>query len=126
MLPTVPESVLKKRKAVEKNQARLAAAALEAKKQKKAARRVIFKRAEAYVKEYRNNEREAIRMKRIAKSSGNFYVDAQPKLAFVIRIKGYHSLILANCLVSTNSHLNLAKFCSFFASVKLIMVSLSS
>jgi len=51
-------------------------------------RGVIFKRAETYVKEYRDAEREKIRLHRLAKQNGTFYVDEQPKLAFVIRIKG--------------------------------------
>jgi large subunit ribosomal protein L7e len=54
----------------------------------KAKRVVIFKRAEAYAKEYKDAEREHIRLNRLAKKEGNFYVEAQPKLVFVIRIKG--------------------------------------
>lgn len=85
---TVPESILKKRKAVEK----LAAARLAERKAQlekdKSTRQVIFKRAEAYVKEYRDKEKEEIRMKRVAKSTGDYYVADEAKLAFVIRIKG--------------------------------------
>ena len=51
-------------------------------------RGVIFKRAEAYVKEYRDAEREKIRLSRLAKQEGSYYVPAEPKLVFVIRIKG--------------------------------------
>ncbi len=51
-------------------------------------RKTIFKRAEQYVKEYRQKERDLIRMKRVAKKSGNFYVPDEPRLAFVIRIRG--------------------------------------
>lgn len=51
-------------------------------------RGVIFKRAEQYVKEYRQQEREKIRLARAAKKEGNFYVQAESKLVFVIRIKG--------------------------------------
>lgn len=51
-------------------------------------RRLIFKRAEQYVKEYRKREHDEIRLKREAKKYGNFYVPDEPKLAFVIRIKG--------------------------------------
>jgi large subunit ribosomal protein L7e len=40
------------------------------------------------VKEYQDAEREHIRLNRLAKKEGNFYVPAQPKLVFVIRIKG--------------------------------------
>jgi hypothetical protein len=61
-------------------------AALEAKHKK---RRIIFKRAEEYVKEYRRQERDLVRLKREARKHNNFYVPDEPKLAFVIRIRGY-------------------------------------
>lgn len=50
---------------------------------------MIFKRAEQYVNEYKKKEREEIRLKRAAKAQGDFYVPAQPKVYFVMRIKGY-------------------------------------
>jgi large subunit ribosomal protein L7e len=55
-------------------------------------REAIFKRAESYVKEYRDAEREKIRLARVARQQGNFYVPDEPKLVFVVRIKGYVSL----------------------------------
>lgn len=51
-------------------------------------RKVIFKRAESYVKEYLAKERDEIRLSREAKAQNSFYVPAESKLAFVIRIKG--------------------------------------
>lgn len=54
----------------------------------KKARQVVFKRAEQYVNEYRKKEREEIRLRRVAKNSGEFYVPAQPKVYFVIRLRG--------------------------------------
>ena len=51
-------------------------------------RKVIFKRAEHYVKEYRQRELDEIRMKREAKKRGNFYVPDEAKVVFVIRIRG--------------------------------------
>jgi large subunit ribosomal protein L7e len=51
-------------------------------------REVIFTRAEQYVKEYRQAERENIRLRRVAKKEGTLYVPAEAKLAFVVRIKG--------------------------------------
>jgi large subunit ribosomal protein L7e len=62
---------------------------LQANKEK---RGVIFKRAESYVKEYRDAEREKIRLARTAKQEGSFYVPAEPKLAFVVRIKGINKI----------------------------------
>lgn len=58
---------------------------LQANKEK---RGVIFKRAEQYVKEYRDAEREKVRLARLSKQKGNFFVEDQPKLVFVVRIKG--------------------------------------
>lgn len=40
------------------------------------------------MKEYRDAEREKIRLTRLAKQEGSYYVPAEPKLVFVIRIKG--------------------------------------
>ena len=61
----------------------------------------MFKRAESYVKEYRLQEREQIRLKREAKKHGNFYVPGESKLAFVIRIRGLapsHSIKIFNTI----------------------------
>jgi 60S ribosomal protein uL30 len=55
-------------------------------------RQVIFKRAESYIKEYRSKEREEIRLKREAKSQGNFFVPEEHKLAFVVRLKGINKM----------------------------------
>ncbi|PWW75976.1 60S ribosomal protein L7 [Tuber magnatum] len=88
----VPETLLKKRKAQQKTAEERAAAAETRKKDKKAKREVIFKRAEKYVKEYREAEREKIRLTRDAKKEGSFYVPAQPKLVFVVRIKGINKI----------------------------------
>ncbi|KXS11545.1 60S ribosomal protein L7 [Gonapodya prolifera JEL478] len=90
--PTVPETILKKRKAAEALQKKLADQRSEQKKAAKGKRRVIFKRAEQYVKEYRAKEREEIRLKRQARNGGNFYVPAEHKLAFVIRLKGINKM----------------------------------
>lgn len=92
VLATVPQSVLKKRKAVEQALAAQAAAKTEQKKTARAERAKAFKRAEQYVREYRQKERETIRLKRVARSTGSFYVPEEPKLAFVIRIKGINKM----------------------------------
>jgi large subunit ribosomal protein L7e len=49
---------------------------------------LIFKRADTYVKEYLTKEKEEIRLRRAARSSGDYYVPAQTKVFFVIRIRG--------------------------------------
>ncbi|KAJ3207486.1 60S ribosomal protein L7 [Dinochytrium kinnereticum] len=89
---TVPESVMKKRKTADKIQADRAALSLTLKKEKKEKRKVIFKRAEKYMKEYQSKERDEIRLRRMAKTSGSFYVPAEAKLAFVVRIKGINKM----------------------------------
>ncbi|KAJ3341430.1 60S ribosomal protein L7 [Gonapodya sp. JEL0774] len=78
---TVPETILKKRKAAEALQKKVA---LDRAEQKK--------RAEQYVKEYRAQEREEIRLRRQARNEGNFYVPAEHKLAFVVRLKGINKM----------------------------------
>ena len=52
----------------------------------------IFKRAEKYVKEYREQERDEIRLAREAKKEGSYYVPGDPKLAFVMRIRGINQV----------------------------------
>ena len=63
-------------------------------------RKEIFKRAEKYVKEYRQQEKDEIRMKRMARKHANFYVPAEAKLAFVIRIRGYVVSLQVQCIAS--------------------------
>jgi len=88
----VPESVLKKRKRQEKWQAEketAAAAAAEEGKKKKAE---CFKRAEAYVAEYRGQEQQLVQMKRAARKAGTFYVEPEHKLLFVMRLRGINGM----------------------------------
>lgn len=87
-VPTVPESVLKKRqvrKAIKEAQ-RVKSQVRQKDRRVKHAK--IFKRAEKYVKEYRQRERDQIRLVRQARLKGNYFIPEEPKLAFVIRIKG--------------------------------------
>ncbi|KII88419.1 hypothetical protein PLICRDRAFT_698806 [Plicaturopsis crispa FD-325 SS-3] len=88
----VPETLLKKRKQNEKAREERLAAAVAARKAAKAKRKVIFKRAESYVKEYLTKEKEEIRLKRAARTAGDFYVPAQPKVYFVVRIRGINEI----------------------------------
>merc|ERR1712167_479910 len=92
IMQPVPESVLKKRKTQEKLAADKAAAAADAKKANKDKRIQMYKSAEKYVKEYRNMARQRVRMHRQAKASGNHFVDAEAKLAFVVRIRGLNDM----------------------------------
>lgn len=88
----VPETLLKKRKSQEKARAERAAEKETSKKANKDKRQIIFQRAEKYVKEYRDAEREKIRLARVAKQEGSFYIPAEAKLIFVVRIKGINKI----------------------------------
>lgn len=48
----------------------------------------MFKSAEKYVKEYRQAENSLIRFRRTAKKAGNFFLEPEAKVVFVIRIRG--------------------------------------
>ncbi|KAF2731825.1 60s ribosomal protein-like protein l7 [Polyplosphaeria fusca] len=88
----VPETLLKKRKSQEKAREDRAVALKEKREKSKKKRATIFTRAEKYVKEYRDAERERTRLAREAKKSDSIYVPAEPKLAFVVRIKGINKI----------------------------------
>merc|ERR1711865_743310 len=51
-----------------------------------------FKRAEAYVKEYREQEQSLVTMKRAARKAGTFYVEPEQKLLFVMRLRGINGM----------------------------------
>eukprot|EP00088_Acartia_fossae_P016262 TRINITY_DN190_c0_g1_i3.p1 TRINITY_DN190_c0_g1~~TRINITY_DN190_c0_g1_i3.p1 ORF type:complete len:244 (+),score=88.60 TRINITY_DN190_c0_g1_i3:58-789(+) len=91
-LPAVPETILKKRKRQAEARAQRAKDAVKNKVEKKKKRVEAFKRAEQYCKEYRAEELDQLRLKRLAKKEGNFYVPAEPKLAFVMRIRGINQV----------------------------------
>eukprot|EP00088_Acartia_fossae_P067629 TRINITY_DN8458_c0_g1_i1.p1 TRINITY_DN8458_c0_g1~~TRINITY_DN8458_c0_g1_i1.p1 ORF type:complete len:244 (-),score=75.79 TRINITY_DN8458_c0_g1_i1:172-903(-) len=91
-LPAVPETILKRRKRQAESRALRAKQALKVKADRKAKRTQYFKRAEQYCKEYRKAELDELRLKREAKKEGNFYVPSEPKLAFVIRIRGINQV----------------------------------
>ncbi|KDQ17990.1 hypothetical protein BOTBODRAFT_29303 [Botryobasidium botryosum FD-172 SS1] len=88
----VPETLLKRRKQNDKAREEKLAAAIEARKARIAKRRIIFKRADTYVKEYLAQEAEEVRLRRAARASGDYYVPAQAKLYFVVRIKGINKI----------------------------------
>merc|ERR1712115_154597 len=52
----------------------------------------IFKRAEKYAKEYRQVERENVRLVREAKKEGGYHVPSEDKYAFVMRIRGVNQV----------------------------------
>jgi 60S ribosomal protein uL30 len=91
-LPAVPETILKRRKRQAENRALRAKEAVKSKVARKAKRHDIFKRAEKFAKEYQDQERDEIRLRREARKEGNYYVPGDPKLAFVMRIRGINQV----------------------------------
>jgi len=91
-LPKVPETLLKKRKQNAEARAARARALILNRKQQHQKRQDIFKRAEKYVREYKKKEQDLVRLRRVARSTKNFYVPAQPKLAFVVRTRGVNGI----------------------------------
>ncbi|SCU80627.1 LAME_0B03994g1_1 [Lachancea meyersii CBS 8951] len=88
----VPESQLKKSKAQQKSAEQIAAERVARKAANKEKRAAILERNAAYQQEYVDAQRAVIEAKREAKANGSFYVDAQAKLVFVIRIKGINKI----------------------------------
>ncbi|KAK3000573.1 hypothetical protein RJ639_021983 [Escallonia herrerae] len=90
--PVVPESVLKKQKrfeewALAKNQE------LESLKKKNAAnRKLIYNRAKLYSKEYEEQQKQLVQLKREARLKGGFYVSPEAKLLFIVRIRGINAI----------------------------------
>ncbi|ODV81412.1 60S large subunit ribosomal protein [Suhomyces tanzawaensis NRRL Y-17324] len=83
-----PETLIKKEKAQQKIAEERAAAKVARQSATKEKRKAIHDRNAAYEKEYAEAARAVITAKRDAKAAGSYYVDAQPKLVFIIRIKG--------------------------------------
>jgi len=91
-LPTVPETLLKRRKEKTERREKNIKAGLVAKKKSRDKRRIIFRRAESYVKKYRQQQNDKLRLARQARKHGNYYVEEQAKFAFVIRIRGINQI----------------------------------
>ncbi|KAK4483757.1 hypothetical protein RD792_010959 [Penstemon davidsonii] len=88
----VPESFLKKQKRAEEWALVKAKEVEDAKKKKVETRKLICKKARDYTKEYEEQEKELIRLKREARLKGGFYVNPEAKLLFIIRIRGINAM----------------------------------
>merc|ERR1719174_998279 len=88
----IPANILKK----QARDAKLLKARQDGRKAAKEARAKSRKEqgalAEKYFKEYQAEDDALIKSKRDAKAAGHFFVEAEPKVAFVIRIKGINKL----------------------------------
>ncbi|MXQ80196.1 hypothetical protein E5288_WYG006450 [Bos mutus] len=91
-VPAVPETLKKKRKNFAELKIKRLRKKFAQKMLRKARRKLIYEKAKHYHKEYRQMYRTEIRMARMARKAGNFYVPAEPKLAFVIRIRGINGV----------------------------------
>ena len=85
---SLPENVLKKQQRDAKLLKHLADQRAEAKKARVAARQAAATNAANYAKEYADADKALVDAKRAAKKDGNFHVEAQAKIAFVIRTRG--------------------------------------
>ncbi|KAL9259640.1 Large ribosomal subunit protein uL30y-like protein [Drosera capensis] len=88
----VPESVLKKQKRAEEWEETKKKEIDEKRVKNAENRKLIFSRAKVYAKEYDEQEKELIRLKREAKFKGGFYVEPEAKLLFIIRIRGINRM----------------------------------
>ncbi|XP_012856344.1 PREDICTED: 60S ribosomal protein L7-2-like isoform X1 [Erythranthe guttata] len=90
--PIVPESVLKKQKRNEEWALAKKQALVAVKEKKSENRKLIFNRAKQYAKEYAEQDKELIQLKREARLKGGFYVNPEAKLIFIIRIRGINAM----------------------------------
>jgi len=90
--PAVPESILKRRKRTENHNLEVRKKAKELSLKRKNGRKIIFKKAESYIREYRAQEKSLVHLRRQAKQYGNFFVEPEAKFAFIIRIRGINGL----------------------------------
>jgi len=88
----VPENVQKKQARDSKLLKERTERRLKEKKERAEKRKIYQANAEKYHKEYESLDRSIIDSKRKAKSEGNIFVEAEDKIALVIRIRGINKL----------------------------------
>jgi large subunit ribosomal protein L7e len=84
----VPESILKKRASQKEHNLKIIALQKKRKQANKKKREELLKRTEQHYQEYETVAKELIDSRRKAKEEGNYFIPPEPKLAFVIRIRG--------------------------------------
>eukprot|EP00293_Proteomonas_sulcata_P018753 CAMPEP_0184301166 /NCGR_PEP_ID=MMETSP1049-20130417/11425_1 /TAXON_ID=77928 /ORGANISM="Proteomonas sulcata, Strain CCMP704" /LENGTH=239 /DNA_ID=CAMNT_0026612083 /DNA_START=10 /DNA_END=729 /DNA_ORIENTATION=- len=92
MAPKVPEHVLKKRKAQQEIAEEKTKAIAKAKSESKVFRKRIYDKAKKYQTEYKQADEKLVRMRREAKKHGNFYMEPEPKVVLVVRIRGINAV----------------------------------
>uniref|UniRef100_A0A8I3PLT9 Uncharacterized protein n=2 Tax=Canis lupus familiaris TaxID=9615 RepID=A0A8I3PLT9_CANLF len=91
-VPAVPETLKKKQRNFAELKIKCLRKKFAQKMLQKARRKLIYEKVKHYHKEYRQMYRTEIRMARMARKASNFYVPAEPKLGFVIRIRGINGV----------------------------------
>lgn len=84
----VPENIQKKQARDAKLLKELKEKRDAAKKERAEKRKLILANAEKYYKEYQSAAQSIVDAKRKAKKEGNFFVEPEAKVAFVIRTRG--------------------------------------
>jgi large subunit ribosomal protein L7e len=87
-----PETVLKKRKTLEVLREDRAAKLRAEREVRRSSRIESFRRAEKYVAEYKRKEKAVVAAKRAARTHKNIFVPDEPRVAFVIRIRGINAV----------------------------------
>lgn len=98
-LPAVPESKLKdaKRRLTTRGNLLLRKRILKSKVSLRKRQNLI--RAERYTRTYLKLQREVIEKAREAKKAGNIYIPERPKIALVIRIRGWVHVLVSDSFV---------------------------
>ena len=84
----IPENILKKQARDAKLLKALKDSRAAAKKERAAARKVASDNAKRYYEEYTAADAALVKAKRDAKAAGSFFVEGEPKVAFLVRIRG--------------------------------------
>mmetsp|Transcript_14696 Transcript_14696/g.16309 ORF Transcript_14696/g.16309 Transcript_14696/m.16309 type:complete len:242 (+) Transcript_14696:123-848(+) len=116
-----PETVLKKRQIAKKRAETLRRRLKQRKEANVRHTEMAFKRAEQYVTEYTNQEKEEVRLQREAKAKGGFYVKPEAKIALAVRIRGVcgvHPKIRKTLSVLRLDRINTATIVKLNASTK--------
>merc|ERR1719498_1700525 len=88
----VPENILKKQARDQKLAAAVKTRRAAAKEARKTLRATAKANAQKYFNEYSQADQALITQRREAKKNNSFFVEAQPKVAFAIRIRGINKL----------------------------------
>lgn len=83
-----PESAIKRAAFKQQQTENFKKAIVANKSESKALKKIAYQRGLKYMREYRASENKVVNLRRQAKTNGNFYLEARPKVAVVTRIRG--------------------------------------